>query len=147
MSLEAYRKTQNQSETPQQIEYRLFASVTRALIEIRDTDKPTPQQMIDAMDWNRRMWSTLSSDCGVAGNQLPKELRAQIISLALWVSRYSSEVARGKADIDALIDVNKAIMEGLAQQARNAQASEAANQAAAPAPDQPPQTSLRQTLA
>lgn len=144
MSLEAYRKTQNQSETPQQIEYRLFANVTRALIEIRDTDKPTPQQMVDAMDWNRRMWSTLSSDCGVAGNQLPKELRAQIISLALWVSRYSSEVVRGKADVDALIDVNKAIMEGLAQQARNAQAAAAPN----PAPDKPPEHSaLRQTLA
>ena len=41
-------------------------------------------------------------------------LRAQIISLGLWVSRHASEVARGDADIDALIDVNRSIMEGLA---------------------------------
>jgi flagellar protein FlaF len=137
MSLEAYRKTQNQSETPQQIEYRLFANVTRALIEVRDADNPTPRQKVDALDWNRRMWSTFSSDCGVPGNQLPKELRAQIISLGLWVSRYTTEVARGKADVDALIDVNTAIMEGLAQQSRNAQE---AQQAAAQQPAQPQDT-------
>ncbi|MEM1019587.1 MAG: flagellar biosynthesis regulator FlaF [Pseudomonadota bacterium] len=118
MSLDAYRKTQNQSETPQQIEYRLFANVTHALIELRDMENPTPRQKIDALDWNRRMWSTLSSDCGTAGNQLPKELRAQIISLGLWVSRFTTEVARGTATVDALIDVNTAIMEGLAAQAK-----------------------------
>ncbi|MEM6683489.1 MAG: flagellar biosynthesis regulator FlaF [Pseudomonadota bacterium] len=123
MSLDAYRKTQNQSETPQQIEYRLFASVTRALIELRDMPGATPRQKMDALDWNRRMWSTLSSDCGAPGNKLPKELRAQIISLGLWVSKYTTDVARGNADIDALIDVNSAIMEGLASQARLAQTS------------------------
>jgi len=123
MSLDAYRKTQNQSETPQQIEYRLFANVTRALIALRDMDAPTPRQKMDALDWNRRMWSTLSSDCGAPGNQLPKALRAQIMSLGLWVSKYTTDVARGNADIDALIDVNSAIMEGLASQARAAQAA------------------------
>jgi len=130
MSLDAYRKTQNQSETPQQIEYRLFASVTRALIELREIDNPTPRQKMEALDWNRRMWSTLSSDCGAPGNKLPKELRAQIISLALWVSKYTTEVARGSASIDALVDVNTAIMEGLAAQARRAQQADTPEQPA-----------------
>lgn len=41
-------------------------------------------------------------------------LRGQIISLALWVSRYSSQVLREGADIDPLIDINRTMMEGLA---------------------------------
>ena len=118
MSLEAYRKTQTVSESAQQTEYRVFSQVTRALIEARD-NKADGVDLIKALDWNRRLWSTLSTDCGLPGNQLPKALRAQIISIGLWVSRYSTEVARNRADIDALIDVNSSIMEGLALQQQN----------------------------
>lgn len=118
MSLEAYRKTQTVSESAQQTEYRVFSQVTRALIEARDNKAKGPG-LIKALDWNRRLWSTLSTDCGLPGNQLPKALRAQIISIGLWVSRYSTDVARGRADIDALIDVNSSIMEGLALQQQN----------------------------
>ncbi|MEX6726058.1 flagellar biosynthesis regulator FlaF [Parapedomonas caeni] len=117
MSLQAYRRVQQVAESPRQTEYRLFAQVTGALIKARDT-QATGAPLVEALDWNRRMWSALSTDCGLPGNQLPQALRAQIISLALWVGRYSSEVARNKSDIDALIDVNKAIMEGLAMQAQ-----------------------------
>jgi flagellar protein FlaF len=40
-------------------------------------------------------------------------VRAQIISLSLWVNRHSSLVMRGEDDFDALIDVNRMIMQGL----------------------------------
>jgi len=117
MSLQAYRRVQQVAESPRQTEYRLFAQVTGALIRAKET-QASGGALMEALDWNRRLWSTLSTDCSSADNQLPKELRAQIISLALWVNRYTSEVMRAKGDIDALIDVNKAIMEGLAMQAQ-----------------------------
>jgi flagellar biosynthesis activator protein FlaF len=112
MGLEAYRRVQRTAENPRQAEYRLFAQVTAALIKARD-EKLTLAPLVDALDWNRRLWSTLSTDCAAAGNALPNELRAQIVSLAMWVSRYSSDVATQGASIDPLIDVNKSIMEGL----------------------------------
>ncbi|MEM8799197.1 MAG: flagellar biosynthesis regulator FlaF [Pseudomonadota bacterium] len=124
MSLDRYRQTQTTSESPRQTEYRLFVQVTRALKEAEEQGL-SGIELVEKLDWNRRLWSTLASDCGAAGNQLPKELRAQIISLSLWVSRYSTEVARGRGGLDALIDVNRAIMEGLA-------ARPGANGAAAP---------------
>lgn len=117
MSLQAYRRVQQVAESPRQTEYRLFAQVTGSLIRAKETEA-TGGALMEALDWNRRLWSTLSSDCSSADNALPKELRAQIISLALWVNRYTSDVIRSKGDIDALIDVNKAIMEGLAMQAQ-----------------------------
>lgn len=125
MSLEAYRRVQKAAEPPRQTEYRLFGQVTGALMQARD-NQSTGAALMEALDWNRRLWSTLSTDCGLPGNGLPKELRAQIISLGLWVNRYTSEVMRQKADIDALIDVNRAIMEGLAMQAANQPAAVAA---------------------
>jgi flagellar biosynthesis activator protein FlaF len=113
MGLEAYRRVQRTAESPRQSEYRLFAQVTSALIKARD-EKLTHVPLIDALDWNRRLWSTLSTDCAAPGNSLPNELRAQIVSLGLWVGRYSSQVATQGASIDPLIDVNKSIMDGLA---------------------------------
>lgn len=95
------------------MEFRLFAQVTGALMRAKEQGVKDGV-FVDALDWNRRMWSTFSTDCSLEGNGLPQDLRARIISLALWVSRYTSDVIRGSADIEALIDVNRAIMEGLA---------------------------------
>ena len=114
MSLQAYQKAQRQADSPRDTEYRLFGQVTHALIEA-DKGRGDFKKLIDALDWNRRLWSTLAVDCSSSANQLPPTLRAQIISLSLWVSRFSSEVAKSRGSLEPLIDVNRAIMQGLAQ--------------------------------
>ena len=114
MSLQAYQKAQRQADSPRDTEYRLFGQVTHALIEA-DKGRADFKKLIDALDWNRRLWSTLAVDCSSSANQLPPTLRAQIISLSLWVSRFSSEVAKSRGSLEPLIDVNRAIMQGLAQ--------------------------------
>jgi flagellar biosynthesis activator protein FlaF len=116
MSLQAYHKAQRSTERPRDTEYRLFAQVTQALIVAAKHGRADLAGLMDALDWNRRMWSVLASDCASSGNKLPDALRAQIVSLSLWVSRYSSEVARTGASMDPLIDVNKTIMAGLMPQ-------------------------------
>lgn len=133
MSYQAYQKVQQSSETPSQVEYRLFAQVTNALMAVQGKP-PRDPEVVKALDWNRRMWSTLSTDCGAKGNQLPSELRAGIISLSLFVSKHSSEVMRGKETVEELIGINRTIMEGLAAQAElqkkqqeNASATQQAN--------------------
>jgi flagellar biosynthesis activator protein FlaF len=115
MGLESYRRVQKAAESPRDAEYRLFAQVTSALLTVQDQHLRGPA-LVDALDWNRRVWSALSSDCSLPDNGLPGNVRGQIISLALWVSRYSSDVASGAAGVDALIDVNRAIMDGLKMQ-------------------------------
>lgn len=117
MSYQAYQKAQTSTETPSEVEYRLFAQVTNALIEVKNQPVTNPKT-IAALDWNRRMWSVFSSDCGTKGNSLPDQLRAGIVSLSIWVSKHSSQVMRGAESVDSLIDINKTIMEGLADQAR-----------------------------
>ena len=110
MSLQAYQKAQQRVETPREIEYRLFGQVTRALL-----DHEIARRM-DALDWNRRVWSFMAADCANPDNALPENLRASIISLSLWVGRYSSEVMQKGEDVEPLIDINRTIMQGLASQ-------------------------------
>lgn len=118
MSLKAYQSTQKANESTSQTEYRLFAEVTRALMDVENLPL-LDVKLHDALLWNRQLWSTLATDCAVEGNMLPKQLRASIISISIWVGKHSSQVAQGKEKIKPLIDINKNIMEGLSAQARN----------------------------
>jgi len=114
MSLKAYQKAALTAEDPRTIEYRLFGQVTRALMEAEKADKNDFIKRIDALDWNRRLWSVLASDCATEGNGLPDNLRAQIISLAIWVNKHTSLVMRAQEEIKDLIEINRIIMDGLA---------------------------------
>ena len=114
MSVSAYQQAATRAESPRDMEYRLFAQVTRALIAAAALDPTDIGGRIDALDWNRRLWSALGADCADPNNQLPAALRASFISLSIWVSKHTSAVIRRQEDIEALIDVNKMIMQGLA---------------------------------
>lgn len=112
MSIKAYQSTQRATEDPRAMEYRLFGQVTGALLDARDSGiKGGP--LAEALDWNRRMWRTLASDCLDDRNKLPKGVRAQIVSLSLWVTKYSRTVIREGAPVDPLIEINRTIMQGL----------------------------------
>ena len=112
--LKAYSQTSNRTETPREMEYRLFGQVTRALMHAATVDKSDLKTRIDALDWNRRLWSVLATDCSDSDNQLNNPLKAQIISISLFVGRHSSAVMRGEEDFQPLIDINRSIMQGLA---------------------------------
>ncbi len=116
MSLQAYQKASARAENPREMEYRLFGQVTRALMAAAEVDVSDTATRIDALDWNRRLWSVLATDCADSANSLPIELRAQIISLSIWVNKHSSAVMRREEDFAPLIDVNRIMMQGLAGQ-------------------------------
>ena len=114
MSFQAYKTAAQRAEQPRELEYRLFGDVTRALIAASEAPVTDFQARIKALDWNRRMWGALASDCAHDGNGLPPQLRANIISLSLWVGRHTSAVMRREEAFEPLIDINRTIMQGLA---------------------------------
>jgi len=112
MTVKAYHNTQRVTENSRDTEYRIFGKITGALIEAQKSGaKPGP--LAEALDWNKRLWRTLASDCLDDRNQLPKDVRANIVSLSLWVAKYSKKVTREGAPLDPLIQVNRTIMQGL----------------------------------
>ena len=112
MSLKAYKATQAATEDPRLTEYRLFGQVTGALLNAKQSNA-TGVPLVEAVDWNRRMWRTLAADCMDDRNKLTQEVRAKIIALSLWVAKYSRSVTRNKAPLDPLIEINRNIMQGL----------------------------------
>ncbi|MBE7635217.1 flagellar biosynthesis regulator FlaF [Sneathiella sp. P13V-1] len=119
MSVAAYQKANQNTENPRQTEYRAFAIFTRALEE---AEAKGPVEVVKAVADNRQLWLTLQMDLASEDNKLPKELKAQLISISIWVNRYSAEALKGEASLEPLITVNKQIMEGLRGTSSSAEA-------------------------
>ncbi|GGG67740.1 flagellar biosynthesis regulatory protein FlaF [Salipiger pallidus] len=126
MSINAYKRTIRESETPRQIEARVFARITGGMSVHLEAwngagDKAErvailAQGLREVVSENRALWVRLQNDLSREGNQLPAALRANLISLSLWVDRTCGEVIGGGNGLKALIDVNQNIMGGLAGQ-------------------------------
>ena len=108
----AYTNVQNKTDDPRDIEYRLLAQVTRSLMAARDGNVEFAKK-IEAVLWNRDIWAALRLDLADEGNQLPKELRASLISISIWMEKETFAIMDGRGDLDAVIDINRNIMAGL----------------------------------
>lgn len=107
-----YSRAQNVTEDSRAVEYRLLAQVTAALNRAKENKGDMPK-LVDAVLWNKQVWDAFMCDLAGEGNRLPKDLRAKLIGLALWVNRETMAVMDGAGDLDALIAVNRTVMQGL----------------------------------
>ncbi|MEQ1944691.1 flagellar biosynthesis regulator FlaF [Mesorhizobium sp. VNQ89] len=72
------------------------------------------QEAVEAIHFLNRVWSTLVEDLGSPENALPKELRANLISIGLWLLREAEDVRQGRSDnFDGLIEVSQIIRDGI----------------------------------
>ena len=92
-------------------EYEAFLRVTRQLQRAHaEADR---LEAIRAANNNIQLWTILAADLMHPENRLPAELKAGLISLALFSMRHSHKIILGDADLEPLIDVNTRIMKGL----------------------------------
>lgn len=96
--------------TERSVEYEAFARVTSRLRGARDADFP---ELAAAVHDNTRLWIVLAADVATPGNALPEVLRAQLFSLGEFAQSHGRQVLKGGANVDALIDINTAVMRGL----------------------------------
>ena len=115
LATSAYGAARDAVLTPRQIEYRAFARVTHRLAAAAaEPDGPGRfARLAEALHENTRLWGVLAADVALPGNQLPDELRAGIFALAEFSRRHGRMALDGEVSVDALIDVNRAVMKGL----------------------------------
>lgn len=123
MSVAAYKRTISHTEAPRQIERRILAQVTSDLEqqfeEFDKTDRRMDRLTILANGlrhtlWkNQMVWSTFKMDLLEKENGLNADLRAGLVSLAVWVESHTQSVMAGGKTVRPLIDVNRSIIDGL----------------------------------
>jgi flagellar biosynthesis activator protein FlaF len=123
MSINAYRRTMRESESPRQIERRLLSAVTgRMEIVAQKFDQAGSVQerqtilaegLRSAVSENQAIWSALKMDLAEPGNALPKDLRASLLSLAIFVERTTAKVLGGTAGVGIMAEINNNIIDAL----------------------------------
>ncbi len=90
--------------------------LTRSITLLMDARKAGFDSMeaIEALHFTNRVWTTFVEDLGNPENALPKELRANLISIGLWLLREAEEVRQGRSqNFEGLIEVSQIIRDGI----------------------------------
>lgn len=93
---------------------RTALSRSIVLMELADACGAKPVDAANAISFTNKLWTVLIEDLADTGNGLPKALRAQIISVGIWILRELEDIRNGKvtgfADVKA---VSTSIRDGL----------------------------------
>lgn len=105
--------TTDTQDTARALERDAFARAI-GLLETAQARGPQSREAVEAIMFTNRLWSILMEDLASEGNGLPKELRAGLVSVGIWVLRRTEEIRSGRSvDFQALIDVMQTIARGL----------------------------------
>lgn len=74
-----------------------------------------PAAMRDALRLNWRLWTIFQADLSLGENQMPEEIRNNMLTLCQFVDRFTVEalVEPQKRHIDTLVSINRNIASGL----------------------------------
>ena len=103
-------------ETPQVSRERERRAIERSLELLRAADKNgvRSREAIEALLFVRQLWSALIEDLAKPENDLPEVLRADLISIGLWVMREAEQIRLGSSgNFKALIEISASIRDGL----------------------------------
>lgn len=104
-------------DSPQELRAREHDAIGRAvaLLERAREAGPTSEEAEQALIYTRRLWSIFLEDLSGRGNDLPEDLRAQLISIGLWIMKEVERLRAGATQsFDDLIEINAIIRDGLA---------------------------------
>lgn len=129
MSLNAYRRTIREVATPRETERQILSRLNGRLYpligEFDTADGSGRLRMLseglrDALADNLKFWMVIRLDLISPSNQLPAELRANLISISSFVERHTAAVLGGRGDLKPLVDMNDSIIGGLSGQVAEA---------------------------
>ena len=112
--LQAYAQTQKSALPPREVEAMAFTKAALMLDEAKgQTDDYDAYAA--ALKFNQLLWTIIQADIIDTSNQLPAQLKANILSLSIFVDK---QTVKALADtngeyLDSLIDINKNLAEGL----------------------------------
>jgi flagellar protein FlaF len=103
-------------ETPRDARERERQAIEHSIQLLTAAEKAgaRSREAVEALTFVRRLWAHFVEDLAKADNDLPTKLRAELISIGLWLMRESEQIRLEKSDnFKGLIEVSQAISEGL----------------------------------
>lgn len=109
-----YRQPAQQGGSPRETEGRALMEVARRL-SVAKENSGDAAALIDTVRLNWRLWTIFQSDLSEPGNDLPAELRNNMLTLCNYVDKRTVEILSNPnpASLDVLININRNIAAGL----------------------------------
>ena len=85
-----------------------------ALMRAADAPGASPAAAAKAARFAERLWSRLIEDLGSPGNALDPALRADLISIGLFVMRTADDARLGRGEFRPAMEVTETLRRGLA---------------------------------
>jgi flagellar protein FlaF len=103
-------------ESPKDARENERTALERSIALLQDAESKGAQsrEAVEAIYFVRKLWGIFIEDLAKAENGLPPKLRADLVSVGLWVMREAEEIRQGRSsNFAGLIDVSRTISEGL----------------------------------
>jgi flagellar protein FlaF len=115
--LAAYRTVQKITSSGRELEAVVLSRAAQKLAEVKNNwDAPDLDGRLDeALRYNQQIWSIFQGELLKENNPLPRQLRADILSLSAFIDRRVFEVMTSPdpEKLNVIININLNIAEGL----------------------------------
>lgn len=111
----AYSRTQKQTANPRELESQLLLRAGARIQAIVDGTTTDPEEIREALSYNRRLWSILLAAVMEPDNALPREVRENFANLAIFVVSQTKalEIRPDVAKMPMLVRFCREIAQGL----------------------------------
>jgi flagellar protein FlaF len=110
----AYQQQQKRNLSPREVEAMAF---TKAALMLEDAKKFVGNiaEYSKALRFNHLLWTIIQADLTDPENQLPPEIKANVMSLSIFVDKQTTKALRSTTptDLDVLININRNLAAGL----------------------------------
>ncbi|MGQ0674910.1 MAG: flagellar biosynthesis regulator FlaF [Rhodospirillales bacterium] len=112
----AHHAAQASNAKAQSTEALALIEAARRLNAARDAVETNVESYRESLRLNWRLWTIIQCDVASAENNLPDELKANIVSLSIFVDRQTLDALNAPAasKLGILIDINRNVAAGLA---------------------------------
>jgi flagellar protein FlaF len=110
----AYQQQQKRNLSPREVEAMAF---TKAALLLEEAKAKTQniEEYSKALRFNHLLWTIIQADLTEPENELPNEIKANVMSLSIFVDKQTTKAMRtsNAADLDVLININRNLAAGL----------------------------------
>jgi flagellar protein FlaF len=126
----AYQQQQKRNLSPREVEAMAFTKAALLLEEAKGKSDIL-EEFAKALRFNHLLWTIIQADLTDPANQLPPEIKANVMSLSIFVDKQTTKALRSSEakDLDVLITINRNLAAGLRTNNVAAQAGVAATTA------------------
>ncbi|MXN63706.1 flagellar biosynthesis regulator FlaF [Stappia sp. GBMRC 2046] len=118
LAASAYQKTSQTTVNPRELEAQLLmraAAMIQTAMDDWDQENPDTGSFRDALTYNRRLWTILSTSATGEDNPLPKDVKDNLGALGAFILRHTVELMIEPKPERArtLVSINRNIAQGL----------------------------------